>query len=394
MWKIKWLAAIAIFLPVVASEPALASLSRSDSAQIAIQPCVSNTDMECLESLSAIYLNGKSSKFKLIKAPEGYFLDEFGQRIENSGFVWEYAASDGTLRRIVTTETINAENYRSPVYKKPYPALWFSFLDIDSAELKSGIKFKVVIRSSWLTPQGVGLIAANASFTEEKMVGGKRFTFIGSPFLTTSLNTPEKYSQLTTSLQDETISDKDFPNMYFVIDHLSSISGGTFWGTECSEFGYSITSHNAIGAGQPYMSDNETLKFNIGAPHRLSNGDLNTGFFTTDIPIKYIDCRWPNNILTKSPRVEISVLNPDGTTQIATTTIQIINGILKVRAYGFHYSQPTIVIKPSSNPNVPLILRESALTNKVLTIKCYKQKKVKVVSGAKPKCPVGFVLKN
>ena len=372
---------------------AFGDLDRTSSMQKALRPCTNASELDCIESLLVQYPNGKTSSLKLVQPASGNFLDEYAQTVDNSGSVWTYKDLNAVTRKLVITASLNAENYISPAYKKRYPAMWFTFLDIDPSEVKSGDKFKLVLRTSWLKPQGVGLMGANASFSEEKLAIGTRYTFIASPFLSTTLNSAEKYALLNSPIQEATISDGERPVLYFVIDHLSSINGGSFWDPACGEFGYSVTSHNAIGAGQPYMSDNETLKFNIGAPHRLSTGEKNQGFFTTDIPVAYLDCRWPKNVLTKSPRVQISIINTDGTSQIATTSVAIEKGILKVRAYGFHYSSPTITLKASNDLSLPTLVTSpdtKKATNKISTITCIKGKVTKKVTAVSPKCPAGY----
>ena len=391
--------AFAITILLGQTHSAFADLQKNSTSQKALQLCLSPTELECIETFEVIYKNGKFRKMTLVEGPRGNFSDELGQIIENSGSRWSYINSKGEVRNIVITATLNGENYQSPYYKKLYPAMWFSFLGLNKDELNTGLKFKVVIRSSWLKPQGVGLMASSASFLEEKTNYGFRYTFSGSPFLSTSLNSPEKYHQLNTSIQDDTKSDGEFPNLYFVIDHRSSIAGGSFWGDICSDYGYSVTSHNAIGAGQPYMSDNETLRFNIGAPHLLSTGEVTEGFFTTDIPVAYIDCRWPQNTLTKSPKIEVVVTNSDGTNQVATTAITLEKGVLKVRAFGFHYSQPTIVVRATNKAETP-VLNDSnniavksppvIVNSKKITITCIMGKKIKKVTAVKPLCPIGY----
>lgn len=384
---------LVVSLTLASTPSALGDLDRSSSTQKALQPCINTSELDCIESLLVLYPNGNSSNLQLVNPASGDFLDEYGQTIENSGSRWTYKDLNGITRKLVITASLNGENYISPVYKKRYPAMWFTFLDIDPSEIKSGDRFKLVLRTSWLKPQGVGLMGADASFSEEKLGVATRYTFIARPFLSTSLSSAEKYALLNTPAQEATISDGERPVLYFVIDHLSSIVGGSFWDPNCGEFGYSVTSHNAIGAGQPYMSDNETLKFNIGAPHKLSTGEMNRGFFTTDIPVRYLDCRWPQNILTKSPRVEISIANTDGTTQIATTSVKIEKGILKVRAFGFHYSSPTIVLKASNDLSLPALFvtpDEVKTAMKKTTIYCVKGKLTKKVTATKPVCPVGY----
>lgn len=387
-----------LFVPLVASltliliPTAFSDLDRSSSTQKALRPCINTSELDCIESLVVLYPNGKSSSLQLIQPASGTSLDEYGQVLENSSSVWTYRDLKDISRKLVITATMNGENYISPAYKKRDPTLWFIFWDLDSSEIKSGDKFKLVLRTSWLKPQSVGLMGANASFSDETLVVGSRYTFIASPFLSTSLNSPEKYALLNTPVQDDTVSDGERPVLYFVVNHLSSISGGSFWDSTCGESGYSVTSHNAIGAGPPYMSDNETLKFNIGAPHRLSTGETNQGFFTTDIPVAYLNCRWPKNVLTTSPRVEISIANTDGTTQIATTSVKIENGILKIRAFGFHYSSPTIILKASNNLSLPALFVTPEEVKRVLkktTITCIKGKATKKVTGSNPVCPAG-----
>ncbi len=372
---------------------AAGDIDRLSSMQKALRPCISVSELDCIETLVVQHPNGKSSGLKLIQPAVGNFLDEYGQVVENSGSVWTYIDLNGTSRKLVITASLNGENYISPAYKKRYPAMWFTFLDIDPSEINSGTKFRLTLKTSWLKPQGVGLIGANATFAEQALPVGSRYTFVASPFLSTSLNSPEKYALLNTAGQEATVSDGERPVLYFVIDHLSSIAGGTFWDPSCAEFGYSVTSHNAIGAGQPFMSDKETLKFNIGAPHRLSTGEITRGFFTTDIPVAYLDCKWPGNTLTKSPRVEISIVNSDGTAQVATTSVKIEKQILKVRAFGFHYSSPTIVLRASNNLSLPSLTPDvdlSNVTTKKTSITCVKGKLTKKVTATDPKCPAGY----
>jgi hypothetical protein len=397
------LAIIVIFISPQQVVAASADFARDSNSQKALRLCKTSTELECIESLQAVYPNGKSSNLILSRAANGQSVDEYGQNNENSVSDWVYLDSKSVKRNVTISSTLSPEKYMSPSYKRLYPSMWFIFSGLSKDEVTSGLKFQVVLRSSWLTPQGVGLMSANASFLQEKKSYGFRYVFTGSPFWSTSFNKPEKYQQLNTEYQDDTRSDGEFAQLYFVLDHRSSIPGGSFWGDECSDFGYSVTSHNAIGAGQPYMSDNETLRFNIAAPHRLSTGEITEGFFTTDIPVAYIDCRWPQNVLTKSPKIEVTVVNSDGTNQVATTAITLEKGVLKVRAFGFHYSQPTIVVKATNRSDAPTLAEspqkgnEKALSpnklntlEKNMSITCVKGKLIKKVSAIKPKCPSGY----
>ena len=378
---------------------ASADYPRESDSQKALKMCATSKELDCLESIQTLYPNGKSSNLILSRAVIGSTKDEYGQVNENSVSDWLYLDAKGNKKPVTITANLSPENYMSPAYKKLYPSMWFIFSGLDREDVDSGIKFRVVLRTSWLIPQGVGMYSAKSSFIHEIMSYGSRYIFQGAPFWSTSFKNSEMFQKLNTASQDDTVSDGEFAQLYFVIDHRSSIPGGSFWGDVCSDFGYSVTSSNAIGAGQPYMSDNETLRFNIGAPHRLSTGEITEGFFTTDIPVAYIDCRWPQNTLTKSPKVEVVVTNSDGSTQVATTSISLEKGVLKVRAFGFHFSQPTIVVRATSKSDIPLLSDQNKYTlqtdqmnvnSKKSTITCTKGKLTKKVTAIKPTCPSGY----
>jgi hypothetical protein len=195
--------------------------------------------------------------------------------------------------------------------------------------------------------------------------------------------------------------------MYFLIDHASSIPGGSYGDTRCSKLGYPVTSHNAYGGGIPHLVDNDTMKFEIYSPHLLSTGALSKGFFSTYMSVGWMDCMWPGNNVSKSPKVEVSVINSDGTTQVATTSFKIENSFLVVHARGFHYSSPTVQLKAiksesptpavSASPEPAPVASEKAVASapviksaKKVTISCIKSKILKKITGINPKCPPGY----
>lgn len=372
-----------------------ADFDRLSNSLFALRLCANQNEFDCIENISVIYPNGLPGKMNQLVAPKGSSLDEYGQINENFNSDWSYSDANGITRRVTINANLTGEKYISPTYKKLYPAFWIWFWNLDKSEVTSGIKFKISLKTSWLRPQGVALGAANASFTEEKVQDGNRYVFLVSPYLSTSLDSPEKFQEINSEVQDNTQSSREFAQIALVIDHFSSLPGGSFVDTTCSPYGYIVTSRNSLTGGEPYMSDAETLKFNMGAPHRLSSGLLNTGFFAADIHIAYLDCRFPGNTLTKSPRVEISVINTDGTAQVISSSVIIEKGILKVRVSGFHYSSPTLVLKASDNLNLPILYTEvvepkKLVTTKKMTITCIKGKVIKKFTSGNPKCPTGY----
>ena len=78
----------------------------------------------------------------------------------------------------------------------------------------------------------------------------------------------------------------------------------------------------------------------------------------------------------------ISVTGSNGETKTATTVVkETKDGWLKLAAYGFTFSSPTISVKLS---------QAKATVVKSTTITCVKGKTSKKVTGKSPKCPAGF----
>jgi hypothetical protein len=99
-------------------------------------------------------------------------------------------------------------------------------------------------------------------------------------------------------------------------------------------------------------------------------------------------------------KAEISIVNEDGTSQIATTTVKENGGWLYMSAKGFHYSSPTLQVKLSqeksnktedaakTSDNKAVVKPATASAKKSIT--CVKGKTSKKVTSANPKCPTGY----
>ena len=78
----------------------------------------------------------------------------------------------------------------------------------------------------------------------------------------------------------------------------------------------------------------------------------------------------------------VSVTSSSGENKVATTVVkETKDGWLKLAAYGFTFSSPTISVKLS---------QAKAPVAKAITITCVKGKTSKKVTGKSPKCPAGF----
>jgi hypothetical protein len=80
-------------------------------------------------------------------------------------------------------------------------------------------------------------------------------------------------------------------------------------------------------------------------------------------------------------KASIQIVNENGENSVATTVISEKDGWLKLGAYGFTFSSPTLKVK---------LTQDKAISKKKLTISCVKGKVTKKVTGTSPKCPSGY----
>jgi hypothetical protein len=91
----------------------------------------------------------------------------------------------------------------------------------------------------------------------------------------------------------------------------------------------------------------------------------------------------------------VSITSENGEANTATTVINEKNGWLKLGAYGFTFSSPTVRVKltqeaaaPAPTPSAsasatPVVAKKTSIT-------CVKGKTTKKVTAVNPKCPTGY----
>lgn len=390
-----------VSVPAVAETLPFLEIPQNTNGRMVLKLCESPSNLTCIESLEAILPDGTSNKLTLIFTSTDSYTDSMNQVSDYGNSTWSFIDVDGTTREVSTYGLLSGENYKGQqVNYNLQPKMDFGFLNLQNKDVNSGIKFKYVFRSSWVVPVASSLMASNAEYSDEKIASGHRYTYVGSPFLGTNYSSGSLMG-LSDQASEITKSDSEVVRLYFLIDHASSIPGGSYGDTRCSKFGYPVTSHNAYGGGLPHLVDNDTMKFEIYSPHFLSNGTVTTGFFSTYMSVAWMDCMWPLNNISKTSKIEVSVINTDGTAQVASTVFKIERGFLVVHARGFHYSAPTIKlavskskpteeVTPIANPDANASAKPVASIIKKSMITCVKGKVTKKVTAVSPKCLAGY----
>jgi hypothetical protein len=119
------------------------------------------------------------------------------------------------------------------------------------------------------------------------------------------------------------------------------------------------------------------LNYRVAGLHYAADGKtLNEGVY--DMVIKSTVARCIYGFSSAPISASISVTSAEGEAKVATTVVREKDGWVKLAAYGFTYSSPTISVK----------LTQAAPTK--TTITCVKGKVTKKVTASAPKCPTGY----
>lgn len=169
------------------------------------------------------------------------------------------------------------------------------------------------------------------------------------------------------------INSEDYSRLECVKSYKGSQPGG-------------ISSSNAtLAQDSPpvWDAENQSFSYRVAAFGKLPNGKLFKGDYSLIIPSEIAKCLWASNLT--NARLQLSVINSDGTPNIATVTTKISTERFSFHAAGFHFSSPKLVARVvSSNTPAPA----PAAVKKAIT--CVKGKLIRKVTALEPKCPSGY----
>ena len=134
-----------------------------------------------------------------------------------------------------------------------------------------------------------------------------------------------------------------------------------------------------LGGPPEFKSETQSLDYKVASPHYTSKGEVFKG--TYDLVMASDVARCLYGFSSAPVKASIQIVNENGANSVATTVISEKDGWLKLGAYGFTFSSPTLRVK---------LTQEKANAKKKLTISCVKGKVTKKVTGTSPKCPSGY----
>lgn len=128
--------------------------------------------------------------------------------------------------------------------------------------------------------------------------------------------------------------------------------------------------------------ENNFLTYKVAGTHFDADGELFKGTYDLVLDSKVARCLYG---FTNAPvSASVSVTYGDKETNVATTVVSEKDGWLKLAAYGFTFSSPTlkVAIKQSKT--------SSSVGSTKKTITCVKGKTTRKITAVSPKCPAGF----
>jgi hypothetical protein len=142
--------------------------------------------------------------------------------------------------------------------------------------------------------------------------------------------------------------------------------------------GVVTTSATAMEPATPEFK-NGLLTYKVAGLHYAPDGKtLNEGSYDLVMRSDVARCLYG---FSKAPlSATVSVIGEGGENKVATTVVSEKDGWLKLAAYGFTFSSPTISVK----------LSQAKAPAKKTTITCVKGKLTKKITAVGPKCPAGY----
>lgn len=154
---------------------------------------------------------------------------------------------------------------------------------------------------------------------------------------------------------------------------------------DSSKFVGVVTTNAMMYAGGPPVFNKEEgiLEYKVGSPHLTSKGEVFKGTYDLQLSSEVARCLYK---FTNAPiQATISIVNASGEQSVATTTVNEKGGWLRLAAYGFTFSTPTLKVRLSQDNK-----KSTQVSGIKASITCVKGKTTKKVSAVNPKCPTGY----
>ncbi len=211
--------------------------------------------------------------------------------------------------------------------------------DRDANSLPRNVKFRATIRTSWVLPTHVSGPVSDARITVEKLAtsGASRVTMEGIPLVGMVV------------LDDSAFTGETGKGSYEIREFTMTVSDGRFYPIkqDCIEKPSIMTADNGHGIALPKFTKGN-FDLQVKSPHFRSDGITpHIGTYEASIPLETAKCLWGNTV-TSASKFVVEVIEANGETKTATTSISVDEEAVTIKASGFTFSSPTIRVTYSA----------------------------------------------
>jgi hypothetical protein len=246
--------------------------------------------------------------------------------------------------------------------------------DLDQNSLPLGVKFRAVVRTSWVLPTHVSGKSTETKVTVEKLAtsGASRIAMEGIPTVHMIV------------LDNSTITSPTGKGANDVRALGMTVSDGRFYPVkkECVEKSTIMTSENGYGHPLPTYADGK-FDLKLQSPHFRTDGVTeHIGVYEAFIPTDMAQCLWAEPI-SSTDVFAASVFETAGEAKPATTTVTVTSEGVVIKASGFTYSSPTIRVSKSSSPKASTTVQAGSTLASPTGVKAVGAKQTASVSFAR-----------
>lgn len=209
----------------------------------------------------------------------------------------------------------------------------------------------------------------------------------GVPYGTSGLDVKEVEASSNSTrdvIRKLTLADNDTATAMSTLWTVATLNaGGNSCFADTSKVVGIVTTNAMAYLGSAPEFKNGSLSYQVAGTHYLPDGiTVSEGSYDLVMRSETARCLYG---FSKAPiSATVSVVSDKGENKVATTVVSEKNGWLKLAAYGFTFSSPTVSVRLTQTGS------GSAPTAKKSTITCLKGKVAKKVTAVNAKCPVGY----
>ena len=353
-------------------------------APISIGRCSTDTSLDCIVSVKIIrpdgsILVGKSQDVPCLTPPTPQGTIGRAKQQCQPPFTqgnWSFRSADGSQQSI----GVSAEFDTPAWHQTPQTALSGFHLHLVSPNfMTDNDQVELTLKTSWLIPTRITGAGQNVSVVNQVIPNGHLLTLKASFVTVASMNQGGK---LYLMIKDPTNFSADRLTRQISVDigDITAVAGPLSVESNCyNGQNFATVFSNIQNSGTPSTDRSGNIVVPISGPHfLLDHQTLNTGNYEANVPVGPDACAFRDSSLIGAQSYSVSVIDQNGTPEVTTNAISVdSNHVAHFRISGIHFSQPIINIKG---------------VKKSLT--CVAANKIKVIEGANPVCPKGFIPKK